>query len=61
MRLAQREVALAGLALLAGATSLAVTQQTRHHAPTTPQQEGSYTALARCIRRGTCGPVSRKR
>jgi rare lipoprotein A (peptidoglycan hydrolase) len=53
MRLAQREIALAGLALLAGAVALAVTAQTRHHAPTTPQQEGSYVALA-----GSSGPAS---
>ena len=53
MRLAQREVALAGLALLAGAVSLAVTHQTRDRAPTTPEQEGSYTALA-----GSSGPAA---
>ena len=53
MRLAQREVALAGLALLAGTASLAVTAQTRDHAPTTPQQEGSYVALA-----GSSGPAA---
>jgi rare lipoprotein A (peptidoglycan hydrolase) len=53
VRLAQREVALAGLALLAGAASLAVTAQTRHRAPRTPQQEGSYIALA-----GSSGPAA---
>jgi rare lipoprotein A (peptidoglycan hydrolase) len=53
MRLAQREVALAGLALLAGTASLAVTAQTRDRTPTTPQQEGSYVALA-----GSSGPAA---
>jgi len=53
VRLAQREVALAGLALLAGAASLAVTAQTRDRVPKTPQQEGSYTALA-----GSSGPAA---
>jgi rare lipoprotein A (peptidoglycan hydrolase) len=53
MRLAQREVALAGLALLAGAVSLAVTAQTRHRSSTTPTQEGSYLALA-----GSRGPAA---
>jgi len=53
MRLAQREVALAGLALLAGAGALAVTAQTRNDADRTPQQEGSYTALA-----GSSGPAA---
>ncbi len=52
-RLAQREVALAGLALLAIAVSLAVTAQTRRHASTAPQPEGSYTALA-----GSSGPAA---
>ncbi len=50
---AQREVALAGLALLAAVVSLAVTEQTRHSSSTTPQQEGSYTALA-----GSSGPAA---
>ena len=53
MRLAQREVALAGLALLAGAVSLAVTVQTRDRPSTTPKQEGSYLALA-----GSRGPAA---
>jgi rare lipoprotein A (peptidoglycan hydrolase) len=53
MRLAQREVALAGLALLAGAVSLAVTAQTRHRSSTTPTQEGSFLALA-----GSRGPAA---
>ncbi|MFL5963204.1 MAG: septal ring lytic transglycosylase RlpA family protein [Gaiellaceae bacterium] len=50
-RLAQREVALAGLALLAVAVSLAVTAQTRDASSRTPQREGSYVALA-----GSSGP-----
>ena len=53
MRLAQREIALAGLALLAGAVALAVTAQTRGGAAKTPQQEGSYLALA-----GSSGPAA---
>jgi rare lipoprotein A (peptidoglycan hydrolase) len=53
MRLAQREVALAGLALLAGAVSLAVTVQTRDRSSTAPIQEGSYLALA-----GSRGPAA---
>ena len=44
--LAVREIALAGLALLAAAIALAVTAQTRHHAKTGPQPVGSYVALA---------------
>ena len=51
--IAQREVALAGLALLAAVVSLAVTEQTRQSSSTTPQQEGSYTALA-----GSSGPAA---
>ncbi len=50
-RLAVREIALGGLALLAAATALAVTAQSRHHAPTGPQPEGSFVALA-----GSSGP-----
>jgi rare lipoprotein A (peptidoglycan hydrolase) len=53
MRLAQREVALAGLALLAGTASLAVTHQTRDRQSTAPRQEGSYMALA-----GSSGPAA---
>jgi rare lipoprotein A (peptidoglycan hydrolase) len=41
-----REIALAGLALLAAAVALAVTAQTRHHAEAGPQPVGSYVALA---------------
>ncbi|MFL5954953.1 MAG: septal ring lytic transglycosylase RlpA family protein [Gaiellaceae bacterium] len=52
-RLAQREVALAGLALLAIAVSLAVNAQTRQTTPTTPQPEGSYAARA-----GSSGPAA---
>ena len=51
--LAQREVALAGLALLAVAVSLAVTAQTRDASSKTPQPEGSYAALA-----GSSGPAA---
>jgi len=51
--LAQREVALAGLALLAVAVSLAVTAQTRTSSANTPQPEGSYVALA-----GSSGPAA---
>ena len=50
---AQREVALAGLALLAAAVSLAVSAQTRDSSSTTPQPEGSYAALA-----GSSGPAA---
>jgi rare lipoprotein A len=52
-RLAVREVALAGLALLAAAVALAVTAQTRHQHSTSPQPEGSFVALA-----GSAGPAS---
>jgi rare lipoprotein A len=52
-RLAQREVSLAGLALLAIAVSLAVTAQTRDSSSTAPQPEGSYVALA-----GSSGPAA---
>jgi rare lipoprotein A (peptidoglycan hydrolase) len=52
-RLAQREVALAGLALLAVAVSLAVNAQTRKTTTTTPQPEGSYSARA-----GSSGPAA---
>ena len=50
---AQREVALAGLALLAAAVSLAVSAQTRDSSSTTPHPEGSYAALA-----GSSGPAA---
>ncbi len=51
--LAVREIALAGLALLAAATSLAVSAQTRHHNGHAPRPEGSYAALA-----GASGPAA---
>ena len=51
--LAVREIALAGLALLAAAISLAVTAQTRNHTSTTPEPEGSFVALA-----GSSGPAA---
>ena len=50
-RLAVREVALAGLALLAATSSLAVTAQTRDRRNVGSQPEGSYVALA-----GSSGP-----
>jgi rare lipoprotein A len=51
--LAVREAALAGLALLAAATALAVNAQTRDDTGTTPQPEGTFTALA-----GSSGPAA---
>jgi rare lipoprotein A (peptidoglycan hydrolase) len=51
--LAQREIALAGLALLAAVVSLAVTRQAHDGPGTVPQPEGSYTALA-----GSSGPAA---
>jgi rare lipoprotein A (peptidoglycan hydrolase) len=51
--LAQREIALAGLALLAAVISLAVTRQVRDGTGTSPQPEGSFTALA-----GSSGPAA---
>lgn len=50
-RLAVREIALAGLALLAVALVLAVTAHDRTHTATGPQPVGSYVALA-----GSSGP-----
>ena len=44
--LAVREVALAGVALLAAAVSLAVTAQTRDEHSTSPKPVGSFVALA---------------
>jgi rare lipoprotein A len=52
-RLAVREIALAGLALLAAAVALAVTAQTRDKTTTSPQPEGSFVALA-----GSSGPAA---
>ena len=51
--LAQREIALAGLALLAAVTSVAVHRQTHEGSGTSPQPEGSYRALA-----GSSGPAA---
>jgi len=51
--LAQREIALAGLALLGAVVSLAVTEQTRKATSASPQPEGSYRALA-----GSSGPAA---
>jgi peptidoglycan lytic transglycosylase len=44
--LAQRQAALAGIALLAGVVALAVTSGRDHPARTLPPAVGSYTALA---------------
>jgi rare lipoprotein A len=52
-RLAVREIALAGLALLAAAVALAVTAQTKGKSTTSPQPEGSFVALA-----GSSGPAA---
>jgi rare lipoprotein A len=51
--LAVREIALAGLALLAAAISLAISAQTHHSHGHSPQPEGSYSALA-----GSSGPAA---
>ena len=51
--LAVREVALAGLALLAATIALAVTAQTRDTHSNAPQPEGSFVALA-----GSSGPAA---
>ena len=51
--LATREIALGGLAILAGAIALAVTAQTRHHSTTGPKPVGDYLALA-----GSSGPAA---
>lgn len=64
-RLAQRELALAAVALLAAVVSLAVTAQTRSPSSSLPQPEGNYAALAGTIgsaavgRRTACGEVIR--
>jgi rare lipoprotein A (peptidoglycan hydrolase) len=44
--LAQRELALGGVALLGAVVSLAVATATRHTSSTLPTPEGSYAALA---------------
>jgi rare lipoprotein A (peptidoglycan hydrolase) len=51
--LVTREIALAGLALLAAFVVLAVIAQTRHHTRHGPQPEGTFFALA-----GSAGPAS---
>ena len=51
--LAVRELALAGLALLAAAVSIAVSAQTRDRHSSSPQPEGSFVALA-----GSSGPAA---
>jgi rare lipoprotein A len=51
--LAVREIALAGLALLAAVAVLAIDHQTRDNHGSAPQPEGSYTALA-----GSSGPAA---
>jgi rare lipoprotein A len=50
-RLAQREITLAGVALLAAVVSLALTSRGRDDDSTLPEPVGSYTALA-----GSSGP-----
>lgn len=52
-QLAQREIALAALALLAAVAALAITAQTRAKPATGPQAEGSFVALA-----GSSGPAA---
>jgi rare lipoprotein A (peptidoglycan hydrolase) len=51
--LATREIALAGLALLAAVVALAVLAQTRHEKTRGPQPEGEFFALA-----GSAGPAA---
>jgi rare lipoprotein A len=51
--LAQRQVALAGVALLAGAIALAVAGRTESTPSTLPASQGSYSALA-----GSSGPAA---
>ena len=50
-QLAVREIALAGLVLLAGAIAVAVLAHFRHHETSGPQPVGSFVALA-----GSSGP-----
>src|SRR3954471_15693088 len=60
-----RELALAGLALLAGVAALAVVEQTRGGTETGAQPEGSYQAIAGSSgpgafnRRTACGSILR--
>ena len=64
-RLAQREIALGGVALLAAVVSLAVTSGRREDSSTLPASTGSYTARAGSSgpgvfgRRTACGKVIR--
>lgn len=51
MHVATRELALAGIALLAGAIAIAVTTQTRRQTSIGPKPVGDYLALA-----GSSGP-----
>src|SRR6185312_10097012 len=66
-RLAQREFALAAVALLAAAIALAVAAKTRSHSNDLPAAVGSYPARARSSgpaafgRRTACGTVIRKK
>ena len=66
-RLAQREFALAAVALLAGAIALAVVAQTRSDSNDLPDAVGSYPATARSSgaaaigKRTACGTVIRKK
>ena len=60
---AQRQAALAGIALLAAVISLAVTAPSRRHSATLPPPIGSYSALAGSSgvvaygRRTACGQI----
>jgi hypothetical protein len=66
-RLAQREFALAAVALLAAAIALAVVAQTRSNSNDLPEAVGSYPATARSSgvaafgKRTACGTVIRKK
>ena len=66
-RLAQREFALAAVALLAAAIALAVVAQTRSDSNALPEAVGSYAARARASgndafgKRTVCGAVVRKK
>ncbi len=51
--LAQRQVALAGVALLAGVVALAIVDRTESTPSTLPASQGSYSALA-----GSSGPAA---
>jgi rare lipoprotein A len=64
-RLAQREVGLAAVALLAAVIALAVSSKTRSDSSTLPVAYGSYTALAGSMgtaafgKRTACGAILR--